>query len=265
MNQRASLLTALLLVATGAMADGTIELNHDCALAGCVPGDDPGYPITLVEGGQYRLSSDLLVPASSMGIYFDAPNARFVLDMSGFAIRGPYTCAGVPVSGCSGPGSAQSGIVLSSSARGGHLRNGVVSGFGGFGVDVDIDGSFELENVEFSQNALGGARLDTQIHNILARHSRFLRNGGTGLTSPFTSTLGTVIEDSLFYGNQGIGAEVTYGSIARSSFISNGSFGAVGGIHGCVLHLNRFRGNNGGAAQFASCAHVDNVCGTGPC
>ncbi len=53
-----SLAGLLLTLATSAYAsDGVLEINQACAVnTGCFPGDDPGFPVTVVQPGSYSLT-----------------------------------------------------------------------------------------------------------------------------------------------------------------------------------------------------------------
>jgi hypothetical protein len=87
-----------------AAVDGVIEINQAAALAGGItPGDTPGFPVTLSQPGSYRLTGNL----DTTGL----PNAQDVtvirvtasdvsIDLNGFAIVGPVTCTGMPVTSC---------------------------------------------------------------------------------------------------------------------------------------------------------------------
>jgi hypothetical protein len=130
-----SLHVAILLpVALGALpasaAEGVIELNQARALAGdptAIPPDAPGFPIEISRPGNYRLTSDLEVPAGPNGIELLADDVH--IDLGGFAIRGPEFCA----PGSCSPASS-GGAILHAFGAGGFratIRNGTVTGFGG--------------------------------------------------------------------------------------------------------------------------------------
>ncbi len=82
----------------GAQAgDGVIEINHAAALAGGVTSyDDPGYPVTIVPGASYRLTSDLRVSSENLDVIegyvptilgFPSSNGTITLDLNGFSVR----------------------------------------------------------------------------------------------------------------------------------------------------------------------------------
>jgi hypothetical protein len=65
-------------------ADGVILIYQDTAAGFALPGDSPGFPITISEAGSYRLASNLIVPAGVVGIAIATDNVR--LDLNGFTI-----------------------------------------------------------------------------------------------------------------------------------------------------------------------------------
>jgi hypothetical protein len=65
--------------------DGVVLISQNTALTGNVtPGDEPGFPISINQPGSYRLTSNLVVPASLNGIEIKAD--RVTVDLNGFAI-----------------------------------------------------------------------------------------------------------------------------------------------------------------------------------
>ncbi len=123
------LMLFLLHLAPPALAsDGVLEINHACATTtGCFAGDTAGYPVTITAAGSYRLTSNLIVPASTNGL--ELANGVDV-DLGGFEIAGPISC----LVSCPAPGSG-GGIV--GSPTGGNqcsVSNGKVRGFAEDGV-----------------------------------------------------------------------------------------------------------------------------------
>lgn len=85
-------LAAVLLAVSGAALSDEPGLDQSRAMAGWItPGDAPGFPVTITAPGHYRLTSDLVVPAGTDGIVIRADNV--VIDLNGFAIRGPAKCS----------------------------------------------------------------------------------------------------------------------------------------------------------------------------
>ena len=63
-----SCLLALGVSAPGYAVDGVLEINQTCAVqTGCFSGDDPGFPVTIVTPGSYRLTGNLTVPDENTG------------------------------------------------------------------------------------------------------------------------------------------------------------------------------------------------------
>ena len=88
----------LLLLAGPALAvDGVGEINQTCATAtGCFSGDAAGFPVTISTSGSYRLTSRLVLPNENTdGILVSTSSVS--IDLNGFEITGPVTCAGGPI------------------------------------------------------------------------------------------------------------------------------------------------------------------------
>ncbi|MEZ4352625.1 MAG: hypothetical protein R3F16_03015 [Myxococcota bacterium] len=81
------LLPLLLALALPAVAAAQpLPIDQTCAeVTGCFPGDDPGFPVTITQPGEYVLTSDLVgSPSSSWIIY--GPGVAFSLDLGGFHV-----------------------------------------------------------------------------------------------------------------------------------------------------------------------------------
>ena len=116
---------ALLLASAAYAVDGVVLINQNTALAGLGGCDSPGFPVTICQGGSYRLSGNLSVPANATGISITADNVS--IDMNGFSIVGPGTCSGTPVPSCSGN---SGGFGVQSGNDNITVRNGSVVGMG---------------------------------------------------------------------------------------------------------------------------------------
>ena len=82
----ALLLTTLLVAESASASAGVHEINQTCAVhTGCGAIDTPGFPVTL-EPGNYRLTSDLVVPAGLLGIVEGGGNGSRRIDLGGFLI-----------------------------------------------------------------------------------------------------------------------------------------------------------------------------------
>lgn len=98
-------------------AEGVIEINAASVQAA------GGFPFTIATAGSYRLSSDLTVPANTIGLRITAD--RVSLDLAGFSITSTFVCS--LVSCAEGTGS---GIEALGGADETTVENGTVSGFG---------------------------------------------------------------------------------------------------------------------------------------
>ncbi|MCV2368388.1 hypothetical protein [Roseateles oligotrophus] len=222
------MITAILLAAGGsAMAQAT--LDHNKALAGnSLPGDAPGYPITLSQPGHYVLKSNLQVPAGVHGIEITGKNVT--LDLNGFSIMGTGDCSrndGTKVVTCSGTVGSSIGVRVVADAA--TVRNGTVSGFD-YGIDVvylgnGTQGGVVLADLLLSRNVRAGlssnaakgpylrasgliATLNGEnglnVFNGLIERSQANNNGSIGfsLNSQVVSLL-----DSFAYGNRIAGVD----------------------------------------------------------
>lgn len=150
-----------ILLGTGApaRAEGVLELSHACATAtGCVPGDAPGYPITLdgESGRSYRLTSDLRVPISTHGIVIGASGTS--IDLNGFTIAQACTWqspagGGVPICTRTGEGD---GIRTTSNVaiEAVRVRNGSIHFMGGMGIFLGRES--HVEDVSVRESGTNG-------------------------------------------------------------------------------------------------------------
>lgn len=261
-----ALVLALAASITIARADGIIDLNQDCATAGCFAGDAPNFPILISQPGHYRLTSDLAPPAETVAIIANLPTGHFTLDLNGFTVKGDNSCPEfpLPVTECLYFGGANGLTLL---AAGGSLRNGTVRGFRGSGVRGTLKGGFVIEDVTFVENGSDGLALNLSEpgFGLVIRNSRFVRNGGMGFSDAFGAgdARHTHIADSLFVGNLGMGARVAGGTVVRSTFHQNG--GASAGFGDCRIIDSHLYFNNGGGAQITQCQGAGNFCSNGTC
>ncbi len=150
-------------------SDGVLEIDQSCAATGCFASDAPGWPITLAKAGSYRLTSplDVYVAGGAIEILEDGTT----VDLNGFAIR---FCTNTP------PGFAcflfgSQAAIDGSGAVDVTIRNGVIQGFLGWGIDLGMRA--HVENVALRNNALGGLRVGS---NSLVQDNRVAFNGGPG-------------------------------------------------------------------------------------
>jgi len=167
------LLASTAFVALGASlataADGALEINQACASVGCFPGDDPGWPVTIAQPGSYRVTSDLDLsgPGGAIQILADGTT----VDLGGFGVR---FCIDPP------PGFAcllvgQDDGIEAETALDVTVRNGLVQGFRGRGIDLGARG--RVDGMVVRANLLGGIRVGA---SSLVQNNRIGFNQGPG-------------------------------------------------------------------------------------
>lgn len=189
-----------LLAACPAWAQTTIDQAKALA-GGITPGDTPGFPITLSVPGSYKLTSNLVVPASTNGIFITAPNVT--LDLNGYSVSGPVNCVlSAPQIVCAGPiMGAIRGISSASNVEGTTIRNGHVRGFAESGISIQA-GVIEDVQVESNHGFGINAGRDDPLLSVRISGVRVRLNHGTGIVSRRG-----LIERSIASGNgSGIGA-----------------------------------------------------------
>lgn len=239
------ILVVALTLAAGVSAaseeSGVIELNQACALAGtCVPGDSPGFPITIgtSRGGSYRLTSDLVtrLPGSFM-IQVNADGTT--IDLNGFVIDGPFD--GDPVEGdidCAGP-QGGAGIFAPTTTSGMVVANGTIRGLGGDGI-LAGGTSHRIDRLDLIENcgtglAAGGGTLVTRVRAVgnrgrgiaVGASSRIAetsadRNLGHGIEAPAGYVLAEGVTMSGYPGKGFLAGPRTF---IRSSHLSGASLG----------------------------------------
>ncbi len=200
-----SCLLALGVPAPGYAVDGVLEINQTCAVqTGCFSGDDPGFPVTIVTPGSYRLTGNLTVPDENTGAIV-VQASRSTVDLGGFGILGPNNCSANPpnFNVCTANGT---GIGIDASAAAlVEVRNGSVAGMGFHGVDLfslgvasglrvadnggdgirvglsgRADGNLVLENFAFGISVGTAGR---------AAHNVGFRNGDAGISTAGGATV----------------------------------------------------------------------------
>ena len=172
-----------------------VSINQKSAQAGKVTeGDAPGFPVTISEPGSYRLSSNLVVADAGVTV-IEITADDVTLDLAGFSIIGPNTCAGTPVV-CTVSGG---GIGVKAVADAGpspenvRVMNGTVRGMGFHGVRL-----------------IGNGTVVERVHAV--------SNGGPGIVVG----LGSIIDSVARF--NGSGAAVV-GLIVRGTIATNNAFG----------------------------------------
>lgn len=243
-------------------AEGEIEISQVAAsVGGVTPGDAPGFPVTLSVSGAYRLTSGLVVPdVDTTAISITASDVT--LDLNGFTIQGPVTCTSSGV--CTPPVLTGTGDGVSSTESRIVVRNGIITGMGQHGIDLD-GGSTQIERVIVDQNAFMGIRLDattagTQDGGSVS-NSIVTQNGNAGIVCAECRVAGNVVR-----GNASSGILPSRGTAIGNLVQSNGGgigSNALGGF-GIIVVENVVVDNGGGLGTgFNDAYGLDVVQGNG--
>lgn len=208
--------------------DGVLEISQTCAVeTGCFEDDRAGLPITItgIAGRSYRLTSDLIVPDENTDVV-QISGSDVSLDLGGFRIQGPNSCAGTPTT-CkltgSGDGVAVTDVVAVSGVE---VVHGSVMGMGRRGVDLgDLAMVRELRS---SQNGLDGISVN---RSSTVTASVASRNGNSGIVANIDSSLSGCTASSNF--SEGI---FTLGAaVSGCTASSNGRVGILAIGHSTVI------------------------------
>ena len=239
---------------SAAPRDGRWAIDKVCVPIGCFPGDAPGYPVEVTVAGSYALTSDLDVssepaPTSTTAISVSSPNVD--LDLGGFALRGPVTCSGQPLS-CSEPSGSGIGVGGQAGTHGLRIHDGSISGFGAYGVSLQGDAA-RLERLRFTHQrstavlvyGIGG-RLEQLVVNRNGGAGIFLSgaggsvrdcsisdNGGSAIAAGDASNLEQIVATRVPSGSTAVAVGV--GARVGGSLVSGGSFGITAGSGSLLL------------------------------
>lgn len=274
------LLALLLLLPGSAMAvDGVREINQACALAGCFPGDAPGFPVQIEEPGSYVLTGSLDVggSANASGIVVDSgTDGAVTIDLNGFSISGPVSCTGSPVTSCSPSGGVGVGVEAPfSSSTHVTVRNGAIRGMGINAVSCGSDcavldlvveqnggegiahanGTGTFRRIVTRRNGGDGMFVKGTIEDVIAEN-----NGGRGIFgNPYSRITG--IESN---NNAGNGVRCFSCSLLDSVIEGNGGVGVQFG--GRSVYGRNLIDDNTGGETSGSAIQVDvNRCGVSAC
>ena len=237
--------------------DGVIELNHACATStGCVPGDAPGYPITLdgVAGRSYRMTSDLRIPLATDGIVISFSDAR--IDMGGFMIAQactfPQSGQGVPL--CTLDGDADGIRVTSNVAyKGTTVRNGTIYYMSGDGLFLGSDA--RIDDVTVRENGGRGMYLGS---GSTVRHAIAEGNGNWGIYGAGTISHSTArsnfdgivwsgtITNNTTVGNDNYGFHVSSNSTITANTALDNDGSGIYCTNGCTISNNTSARNGNG-------------------
>ena len=216
-------ITTIISTAPVFASDGQLEINQACAVnTGCFPGDDPGFPVTIIQSGSYRLPVNLdlsAVDSSLNGIEVSVP--AVTVDLGGFHIAGAATCSGSGASISCSPSGTGSGVHFSNDATASVVQNGIVRNMTNSGIFCLATGS-RVQNITATHNRNDGifAQQGTLVVNSVA-----IENGGDGVNV----TSGSMVDGvtSIGNGQNGIHAEGFSGGsvVTRTIAQKNGSSG----------------------------------------
>lgn len=228
------ILTVLGFAASVGAVDGTIEINDAKVKAA------GGYPYKITTRGSYRLTGNLMTPASTDGI--DVTAANVTIDLNGFSITGPGSTNSVPF-GINASG--ESDVTV---------ENGTATGFGE-GVQVGPSGI--VRNVHADANGMG-----------ISGGNNTLITGCTANSSTDTSgdailcVAGCAISGNTANGNANVGISSGNGSTISGNIVFHNTTNA--GIFctgsGCLITGNTaFNNFVGIAANDATTGYGENV------
>jgi hypothetical protein len=253
-------------------AEGDYEIDQACVAVGCFPGDTPGFPVTLANDGNYRLSSDLIVNAnaSTDALYVSAD--RVDLDLGGHVIDAGGRCSGTPLT-CSGA-AARRGINSEATGAIVRVRNGVLRGTAQVGVAVLLSASgTRIEDLLVSDvNAQGIAISGVAGTELVSlERVRCIRNNGS--CGRVNTGARMHVSNSEFAYSTGVGLIVDGGSlVVDSHFVGNAGLGlsCSGAAEICAIGRNFFFSNNQlpANAQYGNGDYRSmggNVCEDGAC
>jgi hypothetical protein len=246
------LCAALLFSAPAFAVDGQTLINQSTVVAA------GGFPYNISQPGSYKLSGNLIVPASANGIEINA--AGVVLDLNGFTILGPIRCNGsfsTSATSCTGTGF---GIGISNQETNGNVtvKNGSVVGFG---VGILGGGGFLVEEVHATDNSTAGIQVDRAIVRRCIAD-----NNGTG----FQLNGNAVAENNEASINASAGLVSRDGGIVIGNVLNfNGGTGLE--VEKSLYGSNSIQHNAGGdiflinAGTKPSVSQNNNICTSGPC
>jgi hypothetical protein len=222
-----------------------VLITQTKAVNGGIPGDAPGFPITLTQPWAYQLDTNLTVPAGKNGIHVLSHNVT--IDMAGFSLFGNDV--------------ANYGVVSPFGL--GRIHNGVINDFRIDGILLNGTGgnsnAWVVENMQIVENG------DEGVDAAVSGYSRFLNNsilvnGGNGIScGAYCHVEGNTIADNGY-----VGAVLLGGTVLGNSIFSNDFFGIVDGTAGTTdvgYGNNTLSGNNSGGDQVDGGAPLQpNVC-----
>jgi hypothetical protein len=220
--------------------DGQALINQSTVMAA------GGFPYKILQAGSYKLSGNLTVTAiGTDGIEIDSDNVT--LDLNGFAIIGPGSCAGSPLQ-CT----TQTSRGVLSFGYSNTVKNGAVQGFG---YGVYVTGSGTVEDVQAKANTLAGIYV---TGSGLVERCIAVLNGQRGIFA-----LSAAISDSVANTNGVDGFDVTASTLIHIVANNNGGIG-VNSTGGSLVGSSLMNSNPGGDLVGLGSQH-NNSCTAGSC
>jgi len=223
---------------------GQVLLTHAKALNGGIPGDAPGYPITISKSGSYKLDGNLKPPAGKHGIEVTAHDVT--IDFAGFTLRG-NNAARTGIWGNKHSLTVKNGTISSFTEHGIH-------GTGSFWTIDDMrvaenqesgvfaeGGSWTIANSQIVSNRLEGIVV-LDDGPILIRNNVVSGNGFAGIYADRAHIEGNMVADN-GHAEYTSGIILTIGTVLGNTVVDNASYGVSGSGFG--LGNNTFSGNNG--------------------
>lgn len=246
--------------------DGVYEINQPCVASGCFSGDDPGWPVVLVQPGSYRLTGNLNVSEADDAINVTAIEVNsdgVSLDLNGFSIIGPKLTEKVGT-----------GVGIYSFGAGTSIANGHVTGMGDRGINCGegcrIDGVSSTYNGTVGFQMAGSNLVINSVSRLnslagvvssgVVKNCVISNNGGTGV---FANPL-SIIEGSQIVSNTANGVECD-GCSLIGNVISNNTAKGVVFIGNASFGGNQINGNVGGDTNVAMFHTAPNNCNGAAC
>ncbi len=214
--------------------DGVVEINQASALAGSIPGDAPGFPVTITQPGSYRLTGSLTISDPNTDV-IEVSASDVSIDLNGFGITGVTFCGGAPPN-CSDTGTG-SAIRIHSPAQVLIVRNGFIRQMGSDCISGGIQSLMEnLQVLECGGNGIVAGELSTVRGSIVRlAHDNGIQVGNrslaTGNLVVFSGSFGLSVSSFSGYGDNimssnnlgGGGVQVDGFGIQTSTNVCNGA------------------------------------------
>lgn len=148
-------------------SDGVIQISQVKANVGdYLPGDSPGFPVTISQPGSYRLQGNLSVTDPTKNA-IEITASDVTLDLAGFRISGPVVCGGLSAATIACSTATTSAGVYAANRQSVVVRNGTIRGFG-YGVRLGNYSRAEALQIAHSANTgISGGRASQILQNTV--------------------------------------------------------------------------------------------------